>query len=46
VEGVACTPDGTLWLDVTGGLTHSDGTAFEITDPEVTGSPATARCCP
>ncbi len=38
VEGVACTPDGTLWLDVIGGLTRFDGTAFEIIDPEVMGS--------
>jgi len=38
VEGVAFTPDGTLWLDVIGGLTRFDGAAFEIIDPEVMGS--------
>jgi len=37
VEGVAVTPDGTIWLDVIGGLTRFDGTAFEIIDPAVMG---------
>jgi len=37
VEGVAVTPDGTMWLDVIGGLTRFDGTIFEIIDPEVMG---------
>lgn len=38
VEGVAITPDGTMWLDVIGGLTRFDGTTFEIVDPEAMGA--------
>lgn len=37
VEGVAVTPDGTMWLDVIGGLTRFDGTIFEVIDPAVMG---------
>ena len=38
VEGLAVTPDGSLWLDVIGGLTRYDGTGFELIDPEVMGA--------
>jgi ligand-binding sensor domain-containing protein len=37
VEDIAFTPDGTLWLDVIGGLAHFDGTTFELVDPEAMG---------
>lgn len=38
VEAVAIDGDGTLWLDVIGGLTRFDGTTFEVIDPEVMGA--------
>lgn len=38
VDGIAFTPDGTMWLCVIGGLTRFDGTTFEIIDEEVMGS--------
>jgi ligand-binding sensor domain-containing protein len=37
VEAVAFTPDGTMWLDVIGGVVRFDGAAFEVIDPEVMG---------
>jgi ligand-binding sensor domain-containing protein len=33
VEGVAFTADGTLWLDVIGGLVRFDGSTFAVVDP-------------